>query len=147
MIGRFGEKRVFQIRKVYDPVSDFFIRTPVCYWRRPVSQFDKATQGFEVQKMDINIDKALIKAVKTGKVAIGSKKAIELSNSGEAKIIILAKNCPEDTKKQIESSKVPIYVYDGTGRELGPVCGKPFIIAAMAILDAGESDILSLADA
>ena len=97
--------------------------------------------------MDINIDKALIKAVKTGKVVIGSKKAIELSNSGEAKIIILAKNCPEDTKKKIESSKVPIYVYDGTGRELGPVCGKPFIIAAMAILDAGESDILSLADA
>ncbi|WNY28143.1 hypothetical protein MmiEs2_03250 [Methanimicrococcus stummii] len=97
--------------------------------------------------MDINIDKALIKAVKTGKVVIGSKKAIELSASGDAKIIILARNCPEDTKKQIESSNVPVYVYDGTSRELGPVCGKPFIIAAMAILDAGESDILSLADA
>ena len=147
MIDRFGEERVFQTCKVYDPVSDFFIKTLVCYWLRLFSQFDKATQVFEVQKMDINIDKALIKAVKTGKVVIGSKKAIELSNSGEAKIIILAKNCPEDTRKQIESSKVPIYIYDGTGRELGPVCGKPFIIAAMAVLDAGESDILSLANA
>jgi large subunit ribosomal protein L30e len=127
----------------------FFIKTSVCCFSgcRFVSQFDKATQGFEVQKMDINIDKALIKAVKTGKVVIGSKKAIELSNSGDAKIIILARNCPEDTKKQIESSKVPVYVYDGTSRELGPVCGKPFIIAAMAILDVGESDILSLANA
>ena len=96
--------------------------------------------------MDINIDKALIKAVKTGKVVIGSKKAVELSTSGGAKMIVLANNCPEDTKKQIESSKVPIFVYSGTSRELGPVCGKPFVIAAMAILDAGESDILSLAD-
>jgi large subunit ribosomal protein L30e len=96
--------------------------------------------------MDINIDKALIKAVKTGKVIMGSKKAVELSASGGAKMIVLAKNCPEDTKKQIESSNVPIFVYDGTSRELGPVCGKPFVIAAMAILDAGESDILSLAD-
>ncbi|WNY27296.1 50S ribosomal protein L30e [Methanolapillus ohkumae] len=95
--------------------------------------------------MDINVDKALIKAVKTGKVVIGSKKAIELSESGGAKMIVIAKNCPEDTKAKIEASNVPVYVYNGTGRELGPVCGKPFIIAAMAILDAGESDILTLA--
>ncbi|NLI61815.1 MAG: 50S ribosomal protein L30e [Methanosarcinaceae archaeon] len=96
--------------------------------------------------MDINIDRALIKAVKTGKVIIGSKKAIELSKADEAKMIVIANNCPEDTRKKIESSNVPIYVYDGTSRELGPVCGKPFLIAAMTILDAGESDIMTLAD-
>jgi large subunit ribosomal protein L30e len=33
--------------------------------------------------------------------------------------------------------------YEGTSVELGPVCGKPFTIAAMAILDVGESDILA----
>lgn len=96
--------------------------------------------------MDINIDKALIKAVKTGKVVIGSKKAIELSQDNDTKMIILAKNCPEDTRKKIESSDVPVYIYDGTSRELGPICGKPFLIAAMAILDAGESDIISLTE-
>jgi large subunit ribosomal protein L30e len=29
--------------------------------------------------------------------------------------------------------------------ELGPVCGKPFVIAALAILKTGESDILAAA--
>lgn len=94
--------------------------------------------------MDINVDKSLIKAVKTGKVIIGSKKAIELSASGDAKMVVLAKNCPEETRKKIEETDAPIYTYNGTSRELGPICGKPFVIAAMAVLDAGESDILSL---
>ena len=94
--------------------------------------------------MDINVDKSLIKAVKTGKVAIGSRRSVELSVSGDAKMVVLAKNCPEDTRKKIEESDVPVYTYNGTSRELGPICGKPFVIAAMAVLDAGDSDILNL---
>jgi len=29
--------------------------------------------------------------------------------------------------------------------DLGPICGKPFIVSALTILDAGESDIMALA--
>ena len=95
--------------------------------------------------MDINIDKALIKAIRTGKVVIGSKSTIDAAVSGKAKIVVLASNCPTEIRAQIESTNVPVLNYAGTNMELGPVCGKPFVIAALAILETGESDILAAA--
>ena len=93
--------------------------------------------------MKINVDKSLIKAVKTGKVIFGAYRTVEAAANGSAKIVILASNCPEDIKKKSQETNVPIMEYKGTSVELGPVCGKPFTIAAMAILDVGESDILA----
>lgn len=94
-------------------------------------------------KMKINVDKSLIKAVKTGKVIIGANRTVDAAAKGSAKMVILASNCPEDIKKRVQETNVPVLEYEGTSVELGPVCGKPFTIAAMAILDAGESDILA----
>jgi len=93
--------------------------------------------------MKINVDKSLIKAVKTGKVIFGANRTVEAAANGSAKIVVLALNCPEDIKKKTQETNVPIMEYEGTSVELGPVCGKPFTIAAMAILDVGESDILA----
>jgi large subunit ribosomal protein L30e len=94
-------------------------------------------------KMKINVDKSLIKAVKTGKVIIGANRTIEAATEGTAKMVVLASNCPEDIKQKVQATNVPVLEYEGTSVELGPVCGKPFTIAAMAILDVGESDILA----
>jgi len=93
--------------------------------------------------MKVNVDKSLIKAVKTGKVIIGANRTIEAAADGSAKMVVLASNCPEDIKTKIQATNVPVLDYQGTSVELGPVCGKPFTIAAMAILDVGESDILA----
>ncbi len=93
--------------------------------------------------MKINVDKSLIKAVKTGKVIIGANRTIDAAAEGTAKMVILASNCPEDIKQKVQATNVPVLEYEGTSVELGPVCGKPFTIAAMAILDVGESDILA----
>jgi large subunit ribosomal protein L30e len=94
-------------------------------------------------KMKINVDKSLIKAVKTGKVIVGANRTMDAAADGSAKMVVLASNCPEYIKQKIQATNVPVLVYGGTSVELGPVCGKPFTIAAMAILDAGESDILA----
>lgn len=94
-------------------------------------------------KMKINVDKSLIKAVKTGKVIIGANRTVDAAENGSAKMVVLASNCPADIKKKVQETNVQVLEYEGTSVELGPVCGKPFTIAAMAILDAGESDILA----
>jgi len=94
--------------------------------------------------MKINVDKSLIKAMKTGTVILGTNRTIDAAVDGSAKLVVLASNCPENVKKTLQSTNVPILEYSGTNVELGPVCGKPFTIAAMAILDAGESDILAV---
>jgi large subunit ribosomal protein L30e len=94
-------------------------------------------------KMKINVDKSLIKAVKTGKVILGANRTIDAAADGSAKMVVLASNCPEEIKQKVQATNIPVLEYEGTSVELGPVCGKPFTIAAMAILDAGESDILA----
>jgi large subunit ribosomal protein L30e len=94
-------------------------------------------------QMEINIDKALIKTIRTGSVIIGSNRTIDAAESAEAKMVVLATNCPGEVRTKIEATDVPVLNFKGTGAELGPVCGKPFPIAALAIIDAGESDILA----
>lgn len=95
--------------------------------------------------MDINVDKALIKAIRTGSVIIGSNRTIDAAVNAEAKMVVLASNCPKEVRDRIEATDIPVLNYPGTSVELGPACGKPFTIAAMAIIDAGESDILAAA--
>jgi large subunit ribosomal protein L30e len=82
--------------------------------------------------------KELRDALKENKVIIGSKKTIKYLKLGNVKLIILANNCPENIKKDIEHyaklSEVKIENFDGTAKQLGIFCGKPFAIASLAIV-------------
>ena len=86
--------------------------------------------------------------LKTGSIAIGTKKTIKLAKLGKTKLIVLAKNAPPEVKKDImyyaKLAKIPVYEFPGTNMELGAVCGKPFSIAALAIIDPGQSNIIEL---
>ena len=92
--------------------------------------------------MDLN--KSLRLAIDTGKVSVGSKQSCKAINSGSAKLIILASNCPEETISVAENGKTPVYSFNGNNSVLGAACGKPFPISAISILDSGKSDILNL---
>ncbi len=93
--------------------------------------------------MAVEVEKALRKAMKTGKVYLGSKRTIKALKNGEAKLVVIAKNCPEEVRLRIQEFEVPIVEFEGTNMELGAMCGKPFSVAALAIVDAGDSEILS----
>lgn len=95
-------------------------------------------------QMDINVDKALLKVIRTGEVIIGANRSIDAAVKGDAKMVVIASNCLESVKEQIGSTDVPIFNYPGTSVELGPACGKPFTIATMAIIDVGESNLLNI---
>ena len=98
----------------------------------------------------IDIDKTLASVVKTGKVSFGSNLALQNAKTGKAKMIVLASNCPQDIKEQIqyygEISKVPVLTYKGGSMDLAEVCNKLFIISAMSIKETGDSDILKLVE-
>ncbi len=98
----------------------------------------------------IDIDKAIATAVKTGKVSFGANAAMQNAKTGKAKMIILASNCPQDIKDDIEYycklSKVPVMTYKGASMDLAEVCNKPFIISALSIRETGDSEILKAAD-
>jgi len=99
----------------------------------------------------IDINKAIATTVRTGKVLFGANNAIKNAKVGKAKLIIVASNCPQEIRKDIEYycglSDVPIVIYNGTSIDLGAVCGKPFMVSALTIREPGDSDILKLPEA
>lgn len=96
----------------------------------------------------MSLDKAIAMAVKTGKVAFGAKTAIRSAKLRKAKLIVLAQNCPESIRRDIEYycrlSKIPVIIYEGSSIDLGLACGKPFMVSALTIRDPGRSNILKV---
>ena len=94
----------------------------------------------------VDVNKEIEKAVKTGRVFFGCNSAVKNALEGKAKLIILAENCPEKMRRKIERysklSNIPILIYNGSGRELGKVCDKPFTVSALSIREFGDSKII-----
>ncbi|MCL7413942.1 MAG: 50S ribosomal protein L30e [ANME-2 cluster archaeon] len=93
--------------------------------------------------MDVDLNKVLRSAVQTGTVIIGSKRTQKAVESNQVKAVVLASNCPEEVRKMV-TGKVPIIDFPGMGVELGTALSKPFAIAAMAVVESGESDIMAV---
>ncbi len=86
--------------------------------------------------------RALKVAVDTGKVVLGARGVRRAAKDKKARLIVLASNCPDADLKA--SKGVKVHTFPGTNAELGAACGKPFAVSAVAILDPGESNILSV---
>jgi large subunit ribosomal protein L30e len=102
-----------------------------------------------MQTAKIDVNKQIQIAVRTGKVALGVKEALEAAKFAKAKLLILASNCPEDEKEGIthyaKQGAVPIHTYPGSSLDLGSACGKRFAVAALTVKEPGDSEILKLA--
>ncbi len=101
-----------------------------------------------VRRGQTDIERELVTALKTGKVILGSRRTLKLVKLGKAKAVIVAANAPPEIYNDImyyaKMSNIPVYVYPGTSVELGAVCGKPFTVASLAIIDPGSSRIVEL---
>ncbi len=102
-----------------------------------------------MQTARVDVNKQVQMAVRTGKTSFGVKEALDEARMGKAKLLILASNCPEPYKADIlhyaKQSDTPTYIYQGTSFDLGASCGKLFSVAALAIREPGDSEILKLA--
>jgi large subunit ribosomal protein L30e len=85
-------------------------------------------------------------AVDSGEAAIGVNKAIEALLSNRAKMVIVASKNKGDRLSDIQHlakiSNTKIQIFEGTPMDLGVVCGKPFSVSVLSIIDAGNSNIL-----
>lgn len=91
--------------------------------------------------MEADINKILRSVLTTGKVVIGSRQTLDAVKNGKAQVVVLSSNCIPETITEMKG--VPVISYPGTGVDLGVACGKPFSITALAVLEPGESEILS----
>jgi large subunit ribosomal protein L30e len=86
--------------------------------------------------------RALKVAVDTGKVILGLRRVRRAVKQEKARLLVVASNCPDPELKSLPGVKV--HLFRGTNAELGAACGVPFSVSALAVLDPGESNILSL---
>ncbi|KAJ0161545.1 60S ribosomal protein L30 [Colletotrichum tanaceti] len=116
-------------------------------------------------KKDQNsINSKLALVIKSGKVTLGYKSTLKSLRTGKAKyafyttvdvsprltlrrLILIAGNTPPLRKSELEYyamlAKTPVHHFSGTNIEMGTALGKIFRCGTMAVLDAGDSDILS----
>ena len=87
----------------------------------------------------IDVNRALKIAVDTGKVRFGTRQVRLTARAGKARLVVVAANCPED----LSALGAKTLAFQGTNAELGAACGKPFSVSALAIVDPGDSNILS----
>ena len=93
--------------------------------------------------MDFNL--SLRRAIKTGKVVLGQNSVEKVIAENKAELVIVAKNEPAKVRAIIKAAdNHPLYEFNGSSRQLGKECGRDHMISVLAIVDAGESDILSL---
>ncbi len=79
------------------------------------------------------------RAIETGKVYFGLDQARKSLRDKNAKLYIVAKNCPDPYFLRENVENVPTIIFQGTSSELGSICGKMFDISIITVIDPGES--------
>ncbi len=87
----------------------------------------------------IDVARALKVAVDTGEVRFGVRTVRHVARTGKARLVVVASNCPDS----MTDVNAKVLKFPGTNAELGAACGKPFSVAALAVIDPGDSNILS----
>jgi large subunit ribosomal protein L30e len=102
----------------------------------------------QVVKEEFDLNRNLNVCAKTGKILMGERSIIKHLGQETMKLIIFANNCPENAQKRIHkyaklnSTPVPLFIFKNSSIELGLALGKPFMVAALGILDEGDSELL-----
>ncbi|KAL8942127.1 MAG: hypothetical protein Q9211_001531 [Gyalolechia sp. 1 TL-2023] len=111
----------------------------------------------KAKKTADSINSRLALVMKSGKgidpyamaVTLGYKSTLKSLRSGKAKLVIIAGNTPPLRKSELEYysmlAKTNVHHFAGNNIELGTACGKLYRCSTMAVLDAGDSDILGAA--
>ena len=102
--------------------------------------------GKRSKKNADNVNQKLQLVCKSGKYTLGQKSVLRSLRSGEAKMVLIASNCPPLVRYELEYyswlANAVVKHFNGTNIDLATACGKYFRATTLAILDAGDSDIL-----
>ncbi|MDO5843679.1 MAG: 50S ribosomal protein L30e [Methanocorpusculum sp.] len=93
--------------------------------------------------MDFNL--SLRRALKTGEVILGQNAVEKILAENKAQLVIVAKNAPAKVREILgKAENLSVYEFAGSSRQLGKECGRDHMVSVLAIVNAGESDILAL---
>ncbi len=90
----------------------------------------------------MNLVKTVRNAVDADNVILGTEETLSAVLNGKLKFVVVASNCDaesrEDLKHYTKLSGIELHEFEGTSVELGEVCGKPFVVSMMGIIEKKE---------
>ena len=85
-------------------------------------------------------------AVDSGRVALGVNKVMDTIKDNSAKLVVAASNGKKDTIQDVQHlskiANIKVVLFNGNSLELGAVCGKPFSVSMLSVIEEGHSKIL-----
>lgn len=101
--------------------------------------------------ISMDAETAIRLAVKSGKTVLGVKRTLHVLRTGAPRVVVLAGNAPSEIAKEVnmlaDTHQVPIHHFRSNSWDLGQICGRPHMVAAMVVLDPGDADIRALTGA
>jgi len=111
------------------------------------SSIQKAVEDGKIM-VSVEINKEIRRAVDTGKVLFGWRSTERNILKGNGKLVIISANAPvaitEKAAHLAKVSELQVFGFNGTAKELGSVCGKPFVASIMLVQDEGKSKVLEM---
>ena len=96
----------------------------------------------------VEIQREIRRSVDTGSVTFGLDETEKNVLKGNGQLIIVSDSAPRQTREKArhwsQIFNIPVFEYRGKGLDLGSICGKPFSIGTMLVLNAGKSKVLEI---
>ncbi|MFN3527710.1 MAG: 50S ribosomal protein L30e [Candidatus Altarchaeaceae archaeon] len=94
----------------------------------------------------MDLKTSLTTAIKTGKVVLGTNKTEKTLLIGSPKLVIVSDDNKDKEKIKYfcKLGNVKCKILKISSISLGELCGKPFPVSALAIINPGESNILNI---
>lgn len=94
----------------------------------------------------MDISRQIKQGITTGRLVFGQRETLAACSRGDARLVLVAANCPEEHVERMTTNhpNIPVHRLSMVNRELGSACAKPFSISSVCIIDAGQSDLMTL---
>ena len=99
-----------------------------------------------MEEFERDLARQLKQGISTGNVLFGQRQTTSACNKGDARLVLVAANCPEDYISTLTTSHpdIPVHRVSMVNRQLGAACAKPFPVSALCVIDPGSQIYLPL---
>lgn len=94
----------------------------------------------------MDISRQIKQGITTGRLVFGQRETIAACSRGDARLVLIAANCPQQHVEMMvnDHPNIPVHRLAMVNRELGSACAKPFSVSSVCVIDAGQSELMTL---
>ena len=94
----------------------------------------------------MDISRQIKQGISTGRLVFGQRETIAACSRGDARLVLIAANCPPQHVEMMvnDHPNIPVHRLAMVNRELGSACAKPFSVSSVCVIDAGQSELMTL---